>query len=148
MTRVDFYVLQDVALSAMHRFACRLAAKALSNDQQVIMHTADETTARELDELLWHYPDRRFLPHAVQGDSTGISAPVLITWQQPGAFEGVLVNLAPEIPSYFNRFHRVAEIIVQDNRDQGRERYKFYKHRGYPLYDHQIDEWETESSSE
>ena len=151
MTRIDFYILQDVALPAMQRFACRLAAKAISSGQPVVMHAADESSAREVDELLWHYPDRRFLPHAVQGEQANsgpgagsATAPLLITWQEPSDFDGVLFNLTPEVPDFFNRFHRVVEVVVGETRDQGRDRYKFYRHRGYPLYDHQIDEWETE----
>ncbi|MGE0625822.1 MAG: DNA polymerase III subunit chi [Pseudomonadales bacterium] len=150
MTRIDFYILQDVNLGAQHRFACRLAAQALAGgkttdgSQPVILHTADEQTAREVDELLWHYPDRRFVPHAVAGDPSAGSAPVLITWQEPPAFDGVLFNLTSEVPHFFNRFHRVVEVVVQDQLDAGRERYRFYRHRGYPLYDHKLDEWETE----
>jgi DNA polymerase-3 subunit chi len=144
MTRIDFYILEDVHLTAQHRFACRLAAKALSgSNQPVILHTGDEQTARTLDELLWDYPDKRFVPHTLQGNGSGQDSEVLITWQEPPHFDGVLVNLAPEVPEFFNRFHRVAEVIVGEIRDQGRERYRFYRHRGYPLYDHKMAEWET-----
>jgi len=145
MTRIDFYILQDVNLGAAHRFACRLAAQALGSGQPVVLQTADEATAREVDELLWHYPDRRFVPHAIAGEPTAPDAPVLISWQEPPAFDGVLFNLTPEVPHFFNRFHRVVEVVVQDQLDAGRERYRFYRHRGYPLYDHKMDEWESES---
>ena len=144
MTRIDFYILEDVGLPAMHRFACRLASKAISSGQPVIMHAADEPTAREVDELLWHYPDRRFLPHDLQYDTTSGKAPLLVTWQEPPRYDGVLFNLSLEVPEFFNRFHRVVEVVVQQTRDQGRDRYRFYRHRGYPLYDHRMDEWETE----
>lgn len=143
MTRIDFYILPDVALSALHRFACRLASKAASGGQSALIHTADETAARELDELLWHYPQRRFLPHALlQGDDPS-RAPVLIGWEPPARYDGVLINLTPGVPEFFARFQRVAEIVVQETRDQSRDRYRFYRHRGYPLYDHAMDDWET-----
>ncbi len=144
MTRIDFYILEDVNLAAQHRFACRLAAKALAaNGQKVVVHAQDEPTARQIDELLWDYPDRRFVPHALQGTPEAQANDVLITWQEPPHFDGVLVNLAAGVPEFFNRFHRVAEVVVGENRDQGRERYRFYRHRGYPLYDHRMKEWET-----
>ena len=145
MTRIDFYILQDVQLAAQHRFACRLAAKAMHQGQSVVLHTGNETLAREVDELLWHYPDRRFLPHALQNDDAAARAPVLISWEAPDAYDGVLVNLSPEVPDFFNRFQRVAEVVVGETRDAGRERFRFYRHRGYPLYDHQLDDWETEA---
>ncbi|MGD8416104.1 MAG: DNA polymerase III subunit chi [Pseudomonadales bacterium] len=145
MTRIDFYILQDVNQAAQYRFACRLAAKAIAGGQPAVLHARDEASARELDELLWHYPDRRFLPHAVAGDAGDAHAPLLVTWQDPPGFDGVLFNLTPDVPHFFNRFHRVVEVVVQSELDQGRERYRFYRHRGYPLYDHQMDDWETQA---
>jgi DNA polymerase-3 subunit chi len=143
VTRIDFYILPDVALSALNRFACRLASKAVSSGHSVLMHTANETAGRELDELLWHYPDRRFLPHAVMhGDDPG-GVPVLIGWEPPERYDGVLINLTSDVPEFFARFQRVAEIVVQEARDQGRDRYRFYRRRGYPLYDHDMDDWEA-----
>jgi DNA polymerase III subunit chi len=47
------------------------------------------------------------------------------------------------VPTFFGRFERVAEIIVQDRRDVGRDRYRFYRDRGYPLFHHELDEWEA-----
>ncbi len=147
MTRIDFYILQDVNVSARQRFACRLAAQALGQGQPVVLHAEDEPSAREMDELLWHYPDRRFVPHAMAGDPGSQGVPVLITWQEPATFDGVLFNLTSEVPHFFNRFHRVVEVVVQDHLAAGRERYRFYRHRGYPLYDHRMDEWETSSAA-
>jgi DNA polymerase-3 subunit chi len=141
VTRIDFYILPDVAISALNRFACRLAHKAVSSGNSVIMHTADEGAGRELDELLWHYPDRRFLPHTI--GRAEASAPVVIGWNEPDRYDGILINLSHEVPDFFTRFHRVAEIVVQQTREQSRDRYRFYRHRGYPLYDHPMDEWES-----
>lgn len=141
MTRVDFYILQDVDLGAASRFACRLAAKAVAGGSDVHLHVDDAAAAAELDELLWNYPAHRFLPHDVQGAAPG--APVVIGWEQPQDPEGVLVNLSGDIPTFFGRFSRVAEIVVDANRDAGRDRYKFYRDRGYPLFHHELDDWEA-----
>lgn len=146
MTRVDFYILQDVDEAAARRFACRLAVKALSGGSTVHMHVADDDDATELDELLWHYPEHRFVPHERQGgahDSGTRQAPVVVGWETPSQPDGLLLNLGGEIPSFFARFERVAEIIVGANREAGRERYKFYRDRGFPLFDHHLDDWET-----
>ncbi len=47
----------------------------------------------------------------------------------------VLINMTDEQPLFFSQFERVAEII--DERDEskqaGRERFQFYKQRGYEL---------------
>ncbi len=143
MTRVDFYILQDVDRHAAWRFACRLAVKALAGGHSVHVHVDDEPAAAEIDELLWNYPEHRFLPHGLQDTAAGRNAPVVVGWQPPADPEGVLVNLSGAIPTFFARFPRVAEIVVGENRDAGRDRYKFYRDRGFPLFHHELDDWEA-----
>lgn len=143
MTRVDFYILQDVDVDAARRFACRLAVKAMAGGHGVHLHVDDEAAAEDLDGLLWDYPEHRFVPHARQDDATLSRAPVVIGWQTPARPDGVLVNLSAEIPTFFGRFDRVAEIVVGANRDAGRDRYKFYRDRGFPLFHHELDDWEA-----
>lgn len=144
MTRVDFYVLQDVDLGAASRFACRLAAKAVTGGHRVHVHTASADAAAELDELLWHYPEHRFLPHAREdGDDAG-QAPLVVGWSTPSHHDGVLINLCAEVPAFFGRFDRVAEIVVGETRDSGRDRYRFYRDRGFPLHHHELDDWESQ----
>ena len=143
MTRVDFYILQDVDFNAASRFACRLAVKAVASGHRVHIHADDADAAAELDELLWNYPEHRFIPHVCEGADTVPAAPLVLGWSPPPSPEGVLINLAGEIPTFFGRFERVAEVIVDANRDVGRERYKFYRDRGYPLFHHDLDDWEA-----
>ncbi len=143
MTRVDFYVLQDVDLAAAHRFACRLAAKAVTTGNHVHIHNDDQAAAAELDEMLWHYPEHRFIPHASEDSTLAKPSPLLLGWNPPVDPDGVLINLASEIPTFFGRFDRVAEIVVEATRDTGRERYKFYRDRGYPLFHHELEDWEA-----
>ena len=142
MTRIDFYILQDVEIDAMHRFACRLATKAMSNGNDVHIHTANDAAAQTLDDLLWVYPEQRFVPHDLASDSS--PAPINIGWQEPKDADDVLINLSGEVPGFFGRFDRVAEIVVRNTRDAGRDRYKFYRDRGFPLFHHELDDWETQ----
>ncbi len=112
MTRVDFYILQDVDLSAMQRFACRLACKAVDSGNRVYLHTTTEQCAKDFDDLLWAYPEQRFMPHARADDEAAAGAPIVIGWDQPEGHDGVLINLSDHIPTFFGRFDRVAEIVV------------------------------------
>ena len=52
----------------------------------------------------------------------------------------ILVNLLPEIPSWFSRFERVIEIIYKqaDYEQAKRNNFRFYKERGYPLSFHDL----------
>jgi DNA polymerase III subunit chi len=145
LTRVDFYILPDVDLEAQRRFACRLAHKAVSKGQRVHVCVADAAAGADLDALMWEYPDHHFLPHGIVGEPASRNAPVLIDHREPAAgADQLLINLAPAIPTFFGRFERVAEIIVQNLRDAGRDRYKYYRDRGYPLFHHEIDSKEDQ----
>jgi len=146
VTRVDFYLLEDVQLIAAARFACRLAHKAVQGGQRVYLHADDETHAVQLDDLLWEYPRHRFLPHEISEQAAleddVRDTPVIIGYGDKPIGDEVLINLAGHIPDFFGRYERVAEIVVEERREEGRERYKFYRDCGYPLYHHELSNWE------
>ncbi len=144
MTRIDFYILPDVDTEAQRRFACRLAHKAVSAGSRVHVHVDDEEAANDLDALMWEYPSDQFLPHAIADSPTCAVAPVVVAHREPASdHDQLLINLAREIPPFFGRFERVAEIIVAPLLAVGRNRYRFYREHGYPLYDHKLDDWES-----
>ncbi len=147
MTRVDFYILQDRDQAAMHRFACRLAAKAISKGQPAYLHAANDVQARDVDELLWLYPPNRLIPHGRVGTPEAENAPVLIGSEGMSAeqlpADGLLINLVDEAPAFPGRFDRVAEIVVGEKRASGRARYRYYRDRGYPLFHHELNDWEA-----
>lgn len=145
MTRVDFYVLEDDAGQARERFACRLAEKAWRLKHSIYLHAASPREAERLDALLWTFSDRSFLPHVLDGPdldpALAAATPVRVGTGPDPAFEAqLLVNLDGEVPLFFSRFERVAEIIAGDDaqRAQGRERFRFYRDRGYALATHKL----------
>jgi DNA polymerase-3 subunit chi len=143
LTRVDFYILPDVDIEAQLRFACRLAHRAVAAGQRVHVHVDDLHAGRDFDSLMWEYPEQRFLPHGVAGEPAAAKAPVVIDHREPAVgTDELLINLGTSIPTFFGRFERVAEIVVQKARDVGRDRYKYYRDRGYPLHHHELDQWE------
>ncbi len=52
----------------------------------------------------------------------------------------MLINLAADVPDFFSRYERVAEVVDGNSarREQSRERYRFYRDRGYKLNTHQV----------
>ncbi|WP_127478029.1 DNA polymerase III subunit chi [Sulfurivermis fontis] len=143
MTRIDFYILEGKQPADGRVIACRVAEKAWLTGHRVYIHTADEREAERLDELLWTFRQGSFVPH--QKLEAGIPAdtltPIHIGWGgEPEVHDEVLINLAAEVPLFFSRFQRVAEIVPADEqaRQQGRARYKFYRDRGYPLETHTL----------
>jgi DNA polymerase-3 subunit chi len=66
----------------------------------------------------------------------------LIGCEQEPASEhwDLMINLADHVPEYFSRYERVAELVDghPQRRDLGRDRYRFYRDRGYKLNTHQM----------
>jgi DNA polymerase-3 subunit chi len=52
----------------------------------------------------------------------------------------VLINLRDETPSMFSRFRRLIEIVSVEDADRAaaRERFRFYRDRGYEIRTHQL----------
>lgn len=132
MTRIDFHTNIPDKIG----YACRLVRKARGADQKVVVY-ADPDQLAALDEALWTFSEQDFLPHVMAGDELAAQTPVILTDDDDAALphHQVLVNLAPHTPAHFARFERMFEIVSTDEDDKlsGRERYRQYQQRGYPL---------------
>ncbi|MGD8324798.1 MAG: DNA polymerase III subunit chi [Gammaproteobacteria bacterium] len=143
MTRVDFYILDDTTDTARLRVAARIAEKAMLQNQHVYINTAGQDESRQLDELLWTFSQGSFVPHRIveAKPSAPAAEPVLIgTAVEIDSPCDVMVNLAADVPEFFSRYDRVAEIVDAESgrRNAGRVRYKYYRDRGYELKSHKI----------
>jgi len=144
MTRVDFYVLQSTTTADRLAYVCRLAEKASEREQLLHIYSSDCRLLARLDEQLWSYKADSFVPHRLLSTagltSTADDEPVLLSSAEPPPDRRVLLNLDAEVPPFFSRFERLLEVIDQSPvvREAGRERYRFYKHRGYPLQHHAL----------
>lgn len=140
MTLIDFYILGQNSSSNRYNFACRLVEKIYKQGRRVFIHTASPDELRHMDRLLWTFRDGSFIPHGPR-EKANPTTPVIIGCDQDmvGEETDVLVNLAAEVPGFFSRFERVAEIIDQDaqHRASGRERFRYYRDRGYELTTHE-----------
>lgn len=139
MTRVDFYILDGDSPAMRMQFACRLVEKAWRMGNRIHIHTPDRLTAETLDSLLWGNKAETFMPHAITPTSKG--TPIHIGYgDDSGQHHDLLINLCEEIPTFFSRFERVAEIVTQvpEQLATSRERFRFYRERGYSLESHKI----------
>ncbi len=141
MTRVDFYILKENAPGNRYTLACRIAEKAWRQGHRVLIHAGGIDEARHMDRLLWTFREQSFIPHGLLGQVDAGINPVLIGHgnESPQEHE-VLINLAPEPPTFLGQFERIAELIDNDPqyRKQGRMRFRFYREHGYPLNTHEI----------
>ena len=143
MTKVDFYTGSPDKL----RTACQLSHKAMQNGMRTVISTPDAAATDALDKLLWHYPATAFLPHCrSDAEEAGQMPVVLNRGGDKFPHHELLISLHNECVPYFSRFERVIEIIGNDAEDSrlGRERFKFYRDRGYEL--RHIDLSKTQNS--
>jgi DNA polymerase-3 subunit chi len=142
--RVDFYVLKSAAARQRWAFACRLTEKAYLKDLKIVIVSDTLADAQALDELLWTFNDRSFIPHKVCLDEHSVdpATAVHLTVEAALPTADLLVNLAQRLPPHFQRYARIAEVIDADEerRRLGRERFKAYRDLKLPLETHQIDE--------
>ncbi len=138
--QVDFYLLGRSAPEAS-KLACRLALMAWERKQQIFIITATESAGQQLGELMWQYPQGRFLPHAEAGGIDCTTAPVNIGPLCVLKPADVVINLCHEAVPEPERFSRVLEIVpfADDERDASRVKYKNYRKLGLKPRTHEIN---------
>ncbi|MGJ8669079.1 MAG: DNA polymerase III subunit chi [Oceanococcus sp.] len=141
MTRVSFYIVsnQDV-----HDFACRLLERVYQQAQIAYVHVPNPQASQQFNEKLWTFKEASFLAHDLeQDDST--SPIVLGAGAQLPAQRDVLLNLDMDSatpPDFFSTFERSLEVVAGTEQEKAtaRQRYAFYRSRGYELETHKIGE--------
>lgn len=137
MTKVNFYQTSGAVQPALD-LSCELAEKALRIDAEVLIYCPDKALVEQLGERLWAWSATSFLPWRVDHD--GPERVRLCQTEDPGDDHSVLINLAAHTPDWFGRFETLCELIYGDAVfvDNKRQRYKFYKDRGFPLSYHDL----------
>ena len=132
MTRIEF--LHDAPDKLVA--ACRLIGELYGQGLRIVVYAPDAQTAQRLDRSLWTQPAISFVPHCAADSPLAGETPVVIASSLDGAAgDAVLINLDGELPPGFARFERLIELVGADEADRlpARERYRFYRDRGYPL---------------
>lgn len=130
MSQIDFYIIDDTAADAWLRYTCRLVEKAYTLGIRVHIHTPNESMTMKMDELLWIFRDRSFIPHQQTCAENELCAVTLNHEQLPSQKE-LLVNLSPTAPDFYNQFERVIEVVGSETtmKQQARDRFRFYKEK-------------------
>lgn len=132
MTRVEF----------LHGAADRVQAaanwlrEAWERRQPVLVYAPDAATAGRLDRMLWAQPALSFVPHCDAASPLAAETPILLTDRlDTPPREECLLNLSNELPPTFSRFGHLVEVVSVDATDRlpARERFKFYRDRGYAI---------------
>jgi len=145
MPKIDFYILKDESSLAGYKFACKLIEKAYNLQHSLDILTSDQQSAQQIDDLLWTFKEGSFIPHEMY-NARSINSPVLIGSNFENRHpapnkQSVLVNLSEQVPSYFDHYERITEIVCGDasQRQQARRRFKFYRDKGIQPESHSIN---------
>ena len=137
MTQIDFYTHVEDRLAT----ACRLAAKAYAQKLRMTVLCPDADAAARFDRSLWTCSATGFVPHCLARDPLAPVTPIVVDVEgaEPDHNQ-VLLNLRPEWPPLFSRFQRLIEVVSLEEEDRrfARERYRFYRDRGYEIRSHDL----------
>lgn len=141
--RVDFHVLSDGSPEARLRCACRLAEAAFDQGRRVYVQTASLAESQRLDELLWTFNERSFVPHEIFNGNGPTHEQVRVLLGEaaaPATHRELLINLANALPAALESYAGIAEIVALDpeQKKQSRERYKTYRALGCALEMHNL----------
>ncbi|HEY4350682.1 MAG TPA: DNA polymerase III subunit chi [Paraburkholderia sp.] len=131
MTRIDFH--SNVGDSLL--YACRLVRKAYQAGQPLVV-LAEPSRLRAFDEQLWTFSPLDFVPHCMAGTALAADTPVVLAANLDDVLHHqILLNLGATVPAQFARFERLLEVVgnASDELAAGRDRYRFYRDRGYAL---------------
>ncbi|MCW5668467.1 MAG: DNA polymerase III subunit chi [Hydrogenophaga sp.] len=138
MTEVAFHFNAPDKLG----YACRLLRKAYLRGARVLV-LVEEGERAALDAALWTMAHGEFIPHSGPMDPAHVKArsPIHLA-SDISAPHGatVLVNLRTDIPTGYEGFARVIEVVTGDQNDRGhaRERWKRYKAQGIEPQRHDL----------
>jgi DNA polymerase-3 subunit chi len=104
--------------------------------QKVVVWSDDAVGIANLDRALWTFSPLDFIPHCGVDSTHAASTPIVLTADLDKApHHRVLLNLGAAVPAQFARFERLLEVVGNDPDElaAGRDRYRFYRDRGYAL---------------
>jgi DNA polymerase-3 subunit chi len=136
MTQVEFYSVVSEQKQLPFAHITEVVKRGYRKGQKIFIHTDNKKLAEKMDEILWTQDAKSFLPHQLVGEDENTKPPIEIGFgQTPNSRPDILINLSSEVPPFFGQFNWVFEYAFGDdeNKEKARERFKFYRDRGYPL---------------
>jgi DNA polymerase-3 subunit chi len=137
LTSIDFYHGATDKIQS----ACRLIGELYAEGRKVLVYAPEGGLATQVERQLWMQPATGFVPHCRIDDVLADETPILIGGSlDDAAHHDVLVNLDGDLPPAFSRFDRLVEVVGTDEADRlpARERFKFYRDRGYAISAHDL----------
>ena len=142
VTRVTFCLMPEEDEQARQRLSCKLASKFCYELTPAHIHTSQSQYATQIDDLLWEYPQDRFVPHVIANRTLD---QCLVTVGYEDSFDGrggVLINTTQEIPVIAEQFDEIYELVLANERPRARNQFREYRSRQYELHHQELDKWD------
>lgn len=137
MTEIRFYHNAPDKLLV----ACQLAAKIYAQKRHALVFASEPGVAQRFDHMLWSFNQLAFVPHVMAQHALAAATPIVVAQKiEDLPYDDVLINLDGELPPNFARFETLIEIVAHtdEDRQRARQRWTFYKERGYALKAHDL----------
>lgn len=143
MTQIDFYFNAADKVKLAVTLSSKAVAQFLAGlpHSRIFVFAPDEATTQRVEAALWTSQQTSFLPHCRGGDSKSHETPIIVgCGAEEPVHDEVLLNLCPQHPAFFSRFRRLIEIVgtSEDDKAAARERFRFYRDRGYEIRSHDV----------
>lgn len=140
MTGIDFHFNMPDKVG----YACRLLRKAVAGRGVQVVVVGDGDVLGAIDVALWRLSPVDFIAHCdVDAEATVLARSPVVLAVRDGAplpHRQVMLNLGAEVPSGFERFERLIDIVGDDEQDRrtARIRWRHYADRGYAIVRHEF----------
>jgi DNA polymerase-3 subunit chi len=116
----------------------KLLEKIYQSNQRCLILCNNEQEMADLNEVLWTYSSRAFLPHGSIKDGNLELQPILLSTNTDNLNSAqIIIVLSGEVPTNLNEFTRCLDLFYTSGNDetiaQARKRYKLYNEQGYKL---------------
>jgi DNA polymerase III subunit chi len=137
MTQIDFYF----NVTDKYKLAASLSQKAQVQASRMFLYTPDEAATKHAEAMLWSFQQTSFVAHCRSRHVLAAETSIIVDHESEVlVHDDVLLNLCPDYPSFFSRFRRLIDVVGHEETDKaaGRERYRFYRDRGYEIRQHDM----------
>ena len=137
MTEIIFYT----GVSDELPFLVKLSEKTIKMRRKACIATRDIAHSKAVSKYLWTHDPTKFIPHSVDPEDLNDQLTALeLRYDDTSSHLDILINLTEKKLSQFSSFHRLVEIITKNKGsiDMGRQRFKWYRDRGYDIKVHKM----------
>ena len=116
----------------------KLLEKIYQAENRCLVLCQSDQEMKDLNDVIWTYSSRAFLPHGSITDPNPEIQPVLLSTDSKNLNSAkILIVLSGIVPENLHEFDRCLDLFCDTDGDvvvaQARQRYKSYKDNNYPL---------------